>query len=426
MADSGPDTNMPDVPMMGDDNDSFGTADTIELGAEPTMGAVAVPGDLDYYTFEGTAGQWVVLATTANEEDDPEMVDTVVTLYDSSMTKIAENDDSFPRFNTDSELITRLPADGTYYVLVQEWSTWDGAMPAPDAPEGMGSFTYELTAFELPFTAEQFNEDAETGDDVASATALGYILDANGDFALVVGDFRDESDVDAFSFTIPTGRVSASFELMPVGADGNGSTVRPASITIVSEDGSEIIARVDPSEFEINPPLPEGRYIALVEHGGTAGAQDFYVFKSIRSTVENPPETMDATNGVALTAEPLTLEAVEDSPATDRAFIGATLGDGDTDFFSFEVTDATEVVSIFCGSLTAGSGVVGLEAALTDSTGVTVIAMETETAADGLAIEEQTVPSAGTYLLRLTKASQDAEVTGNWVRCGVLVGPPAE
>ncbi len=134
---------------------------------------------------------------------------------------------------------------------------------------------------------------------------------------------------------------------------------------------------------------------------------------------------MDATNGIALTAEPLTLAPYEEFEGFDRAIIAPTLVEGDTDFFSFEVTDATEEVSIYCSSLTEGSGVIGLEAALTDATGVTVIAMDSETAADGAAIEEQVVPAAGTYLLRLTKTSQDPEVTGNWARCVVLVGPPA-
>ena len=82
-------------------------------------------------------------------------------------------------------------------------------------------------------------------------------------------------------------------------------------------------------------------------------------------------------------------------------------------------------MSVFCGSRTAGSGVVGLQAALTDSTGTTVIEMDSESATEGVAIEEASVSAAGTYLLRLTKGSQDPMVSGDWVRCGVLVGPPA-
>ena len=64
-------------------------------------------------------------------------------------------------------------------------------------------------------------------------------------------------------------------------------------------------------------------------------------------------------------------------------------------------------------------------AELTDSTGTTVIDSATETATEAVAIEEADVGGAGTFLLRLTKGGQDAEVTGDWVRCGVAVGPPS-
>ncbi|RZO55205.1 MAG: hypothetical protein EVA89_26400 [Sandaracinaceae bacterium] len=413
-----PDTGV----MMGDGNDTFADADPLE---DPmTMGAIAQPGDLDYYSFTGTAGQWVIIETNANPDDDPEMIDTVITLYDESMTQIAENDDSQPRVNTDSEIITQLPADGTYYILVQEFTTWAG-----ETAEGQADFTYELSFGGLNFDAEVVTGDAESGDDAASANALGFAMDTMGmasDFGIVAGDFRDGSDVDVFSFSITPGRFSLTAQLMPVGTDGNGATVTPAAIWITNADGSQIIARVDPSMLEsVNPPLPEGDYLLWVEHGGAASSADFYVMKLFRGRIDNPPETMEATNGVAATPEPLSFEAIMDVPDAERAFIGATVGDGDTDFYSLEVTDASEVVSIFCGSRTAGSGVVDLQAALTDSTGTTVIEMATETATDGIAIQEASVSAAGTYLLRLTKGSQDAEVTGNWARCGVVVGPPA-
>ena len=49
------------------------------------------------------------------------------------MTQIARNDDGQPRVSPDSELITRLPATGTYFVRVEDLN---GA--------GRASFTYEL------------------------------------------------------------------------------------------------------------------------------------------------------------------------------------------------------------------------------------------------------------------------------------------
>ncbi|NIR36690.1 MAG: hypothetical protein GWO04_14375, partial [Actinobacteria bacterium] len=196
--DAAPDEGVPDMgETTGDGNDSFDTADAIELGT-PVEGAVIDPaGDQDFYSFTGAADQWVIISTDANPDDDPEMVDTVLTLYDSSMTQIAENDDSIPRFNTDSEIITRLPAAGTYYVVVQEFSDW-----ADDTPEGMASFTYDLLAAELDPDAVGVTVDAEGGDDLASSQSIGLSTSANGDFGLLVGDLRDGSDVDVYRFSV--------------------------------------------------------------------------------------------------------------------------------------------------------------------------------------------------------------------------------
>ena len=80
--------------------------------------------------------------------DDPEMIDTVITLYDGSMNQIAENDDAIPRFNTDSELVIHVPAAGTYYVEVQEFSDWAG-----EDPEGMAPYFMNIASDEALATA---------------------------------------------------------------------------------------------------------------------------------------------------------------------------------------------------------------------------------------------------------------------------------
>lgn len=411
MVDSGP---TPDAGPGGDGNDSFGEADPITLGMPAEGRAISEPGDLDYYSFEGTEGQWISITTEANPDDDPEMVDTVLTLYDASMSQIAENDDAIPRANTDSEIITRLPADGTYYVLVQEFSTWFG-----DPDEGMPSFQYDLVVAELNTGSPAVTADAEGGDDVASAQALGYNVSAMGDFGLLVGGLRDASDVDVFSFSITADKPFPQFTILPGGTEGMGSTATPTAVWVTDDTGAPVIGRIDPSQLdELSPALPEGDYLFWVEHGGTEGANDFYVIKAFRFTQDNPAETEP--NDDAASAEALTF-ADDDGDGVRTGFFLAMLPDGDTDFFSIDVMDG-EPVSIFCGSRTGGSGVVDLEVALTESDGSTVIESATETATEAVAIEEAAVSGAGTYLVRLTKGSQDAEVTGDWVRCGVALG----
>ena len=416
MVDSGP---RPDSGPTGDGNDSFATAENVTVGAGAS-GAIGTPGDHDFFAFEGTEGDWMIISTDANPDDDPAMVDTVVTLFNASMTQIAENDDAQPRANTDSEIIIRLPSTGTFYVEVQEFSTWAG-----DTPEGMGSFTYDLAISALNTDAALVNLDAEAGNDVASAQALGWNTDGN--FNLVVGGFADATDVDVFSFEMLAARPLVQFTVMPSGVDGNGSSTTPSRIWITDATGATVIARIAPPAFtepnnpaEIQPSLAEGSYLLFVEHGPSAGANDFYVLKSFLSA-DNPPETMEVTNGVVATPEPITLE-LDTTTMLRRGFVLATLGDADTDFYSFDVMTG-EAVSVFCGSRSSGSGVVGLQAAVLDSTGTTTVSMGTETEIAGASIRDAAA-TPGTYVLRLTKTSQDAEVTGNWVRCGIAVGAP--
>lgn len=420
--DSGPgDSGLrPDTGMMmtGDGNDSFADADPITL-TETTSDSIRTPGDLDYFSFTGTAGQWIAINTTANPDDDPAMVDTVVTLFDSSMTQIAENDDAFPRANTDSEIIIRLPADGTYYLLVQEWSTWAGE---PD--EGMASFTYDLDVNELAeVSGGAINLDHEGGDDLASAQALMFRSVTGGDVAFLMGTANDGTDVDVYSFSVVAGRPNIQFTIMPAGTDGYGSTGQPARLWITNAAGDQVIARIATSALdELNPSLPAGDYLLWVDSPASLGSNPFYVIKGFKAG-DNPAEAADVTNDVAVTPEAITFAAGAE-PMTRVGYILAQLGTTDTDFYSIDVM-AGEQVSVYCGSRTSGSGVVDLQAAVLDATGTTTLGMATETAAMPIAIADLAVPAAGTYLVRLTKASQDAVVTGEWVRCGIVLAPPA-
>lgn len=417
------------MPPTGDGNDSFADADPIEVNADPTMARIAMPGDRDYYTFEGTAGTWMILSTEANPDDDDTMIDTVITLYDGSMNQIAENDDSVPRASTDSEIITRLPADGTYYVLVQEFSQWSDGTPEG---ENTANFDYALSVAELNLSAAAVNVDGETGDDLASAGTIGYNAGSAADFGLIVGDFRDDSDVDVYSFTVSATRVSARFLMMPSGTDGYGSTTAVGRMWITNADGSQIIARLAVTESDTAnitsmwPPLPAGDYHLFVENGGAPGPNGFYVLKTWLFNEDNPPEDLatDDANDLPAGAQALTLEADMADATIRRGYVLALLATDDTDHFSFEVT-GTEQVSVYCGSATAGSGVMGLTAAVLDSTGAMELRRANETATAAIAIEDLAVSAPGTYLVRLTKTGQSPEVTGAWVRCAVVLAPPA-
>ncbi len=420
MADTGP-MPMPDSGPTGDGNDSFATAAEITVDdADATRGAINPARDLDYYTFEGTAGQWIEVVATTDDTAMPR-ADTVITIYDSAMNRIAENDDGLPRTDVDPELITRLPADGTYYVLVQEWSTW-----ADDTPVGGSRYTYDLRVLNLVANT-LVNIDTEPNDASAPQALTEQALTGGG-ASFVLGTFEDDTDVDVYTFTI-AGTTDASYgvNLMPVGDTANGAAANPARLSITNADGSETIARIDPSVFdplgsgenaELPPSLAPGDYRLVVEGGGDA---DFYVLKIFRGG-DNPPEGDDTLNSVIATPDPISFTANPDIPGLRSGFVLAHLGDADVDHFAITTLDG-EQVTISCGSASLGSGVQGLTAELVDPTGTTTHAMGTE-GADGLLIEDVDVP-AGDYVIRLTKTGQDPEVTGDYVRCGFHLQPPA-
>ena len=72
----------------------------------------------DLYTFEGQAGQSVTISLDSQE------FDTYLVLVDSTGSVVADNDD-IDANTTNSQIITTLPANGTYNIIVNGYSTAD-------------------------------------------------------------------------------------------------------------------------------------------------------------------------------------------------------------------------------------------------------------------------------------------------------------
>ncbi|GMV83062.1 MAG: hypothetical protein AMXMBFR7_42460 [Planctomycetota bacterium] len=107
------------------------------------LGEIASNGELDYYRFTARAGQLILINTISDQisqsldsYDDP--IDCFVRLLDTDgTTEIASNDDirygwstietGETGYGTDSLLANRIiPADGTYYIVVKDFSTDTG------------------------------------------------------------------------------------------------------------------------------------------------------------------------------------------------------------------------------------------------------------------------------------------------------------
>jgi hypothetical protein len=409
-------------PDAGPTNDSFEGAEAITTDGTAVTDAIEAPEDVDFWTFEGTAGEWIAINTTANEMDDPMMVDTVITLYDSSRTQIAENDDGVPRANTDSEIVIRLPSTGTYYVEVQEFSAWNTEDDIE--PEGRGAYTYSLAILELT-AGGAIQIDAEPGDDAASAAPLTF-GGMSSNIAFVLGALDDATDVDVFSFTMPAAVGGLlGVDVMPGGIEGYGSTRLPARIWVTNAAGTDVIARIEPrgmQQADLSPALVAGTpYLLWVDAGGgSAGTNDHYVLKALVGA-DNPAEPT-ASNDVYTAASPIT---TAENEGILRGFVLATLPTtDDVDFFSFDVP-AGRQINVFCGSQSSGSGLRGVSARLFGSDGTTMLGMSTETATEGVAITAITPPAAGTYYFRVGATSTAPDVSSRFVRCGVALVTPA-
>lgn len=380
-------------------------ADAIAITGSSVMGAINPAEDVDFYSFSGTAGSWTAIATTANEEDDGDGVDTVVRLFGPDMQLIAENDDGLPRFSPDSELIVKLPTTGTYYVEVQEYSTWENAEDPPE-PAGSPDFTYEL--FVVPLAElDAITLDAETGNDAASATALE--LADNG--VIAVGDFEADADVDAFSFSSGT-QTFADLYLMPFGTTGDGSTASSANVWLTTAAAPDVIlARIGTATDTDNlftALAPSTDYILWTSTTDSRGSNPFYVVKVTLMNGLNT-ETDDTANGTIKGAQALPLD-------TDGiGYVVTSVGNDDTDYFSVAIT-GDGALTAFCDSSTYGSGVNYLQIALTNAAG-DELDTSTETLENRALIDAYAIEAAGTYYLRVRKTGQSPEIAGTMAYC---------
>ncbi len=103
----------------GEPDQSAATAISISYGS--TVNRYICPqGDVDYFRFTGAAGDQIGISATAGVTNMP---DPYLFLLDSDFASVlAENDDRYPGYQTDSYLTYRLSRSGTYYIKLRAWN----------------------------------------------------------------------------------------------------------------------------------------------------------------------------------------------------------------------------------------------------------------------------------------------------------------
>jgi hypothetical protein len=118
-------------------NDTVGQATPIGCGDTLTSLDICPAGDVDYYAFSGHGGDTIVASVDAQVIGSS--LDSYLVLYDTGgATELTHNNDAN---GTDSRLSYILPADGTYYLLVREYS---------HPNEGGADYFYTLSLAQKP------------------------------------------------------------------------------------------------------------------------------------------------------------------------------------------------------------------------------------------------------------------------------------
>jgi hypothetical protein len=422
----------------------------------PPTGAITTAGQVLWYKFDAAANDFLVIFTqTPGPNDSAGMLDTAVTLWDSTgATRIASDDDAFPRASMDSELFHRVKTATTYCLSVEDWSSWSGTgAVAPTPPDT----TFTLFIGTLDPNAATNNFDVEPNDDagVAQTTKMkSYTLTdggAFGGYGFVYGGLDTASDVDVFRFTAPV-NTKWTVTVPPTGptpvdpsVNSYGSTTARFGVKVTNLAGTVLSALnfaspADDKVLSIEVPVVGGQdYLLWMQRpaGGTLGANDFYV-SPFDFNVENKPEleTTAGSNDTIATAEvPVMRTSTTNSKVKIINLMGyLTPAATDVDYFSFPAT-AGDKLELFCYAVRTGSGLLSPTFAIFPATGA-ALQTETETANADVAWwtdattgntgskSDVAIGTTGNYYLKVSATGQDSTNTGNYYRCDLALTSP--
>jgi hypothetical protein len=162
--------------------------------------ATLSPGrDVDFYSLNARAGQTLTVDINAHSLNPPSTANTVVALFDSAGTPLAENDDFAG--SPDSFLLFVIPRSGQYFIRVRN---------APDAQGGPGA-TYQTIVVLRSLrsaTETEPNDSLGTANSITPDVVVSGMLNLTGDqdfFAITAGVGQIVSvDVDAQSLVEPS------------------------------------------------------------------------------------------------------------------------------------------------------------------------------------------------------------------------------
>ncbi len=357
-------------------NDSLARANALTPNVT-VRGVLNPSGDVDFFSFQATAGQRLRLDVRAKALTPPSAADTVVALFDSSGRKIAENDDRAPG-QLDSLLEFPITTSGRYAFSIRDFGN-----------KGGESFTYEVTVTLTGGAPARVNE-SEPNNTFSQAQTISPDV-------LILGKLDPEGDVDIFSFTATAGQ--------RVTVDINARSLRPPSeadtvVTLFDSAGAQLAENDDAGDsldsfltFEIPR---SGRYFVRIRNFSSKGGPS-YTYEALITLAGTPPSPPP---GVFTESEPNNSLAQANGITPNVIVSGAIHPAGDVDFFAFEARRGQQVtLDVNARSLTPASPV-DTVITLFDSRGQQLAENDdAEGSTDSLL--RFTIPADGRYIFRV-------------------------
>lgn len=382
------------------DTDADGRADASPLVFDSETDGTLDADDVDWYSLTGVAGHpFRAQVINAEEGLAEESFDSVIAVYDADLNRIAwEDEHPAGEVSTyDTVCFGFFPADGTYYLTVQDKRTFEGtASPADDAD-------YTLTVLESGSVPDE-------PDSLLAIDVGGTFENDNSWYGFPVL-FEQAGDVDYIlaglthddgALAVVTAQHIEGSGAIPVidGYNGSGEHVFSAA-TSAASDGRQILNTLD------------NTYVIAVSSADGGGGNDHGAWVFILSTEEgygNPRES--EVNDTLEAADVLEMQDLEPSIGSWYAGYGEghVESEGANDYFRFDNPTDNAYISIAFGAQSYGSLLVA-EVTVFDETGAE-IARSTGSIGTDPDLENAGPFDAGEYWVRISPLSDGESPIG--------------
>jgi len=392
--------------IEGDRNNTIEEAQLLEMNASVSL-PLAPAGDVDWFSFFGSPGDLVLIASSA---DNTDLLDTFLVFADSEGNVIGYNDD-FDRVSSiapDSRLYTGVASQGLWYFSVQDRRTW--VNDPSDPPGGGPEHTYTATINSAD--PDNYITLAEGQDDSPEDAVVWDIAEPYVNYTSA-GGLEPVEDEDWFSVPVSAGEVLRLYGFPNSGSLGS------VKVEVFLPDGVTSLGHwVDMTWSTASrawiPVLEDGDYyLRVTEEAGLGGFEYWYFLHGAKNPAkEGSPPEVEPNDSV----EDATLLALG-----EQAFWARTYPASDVDSYRLEAEEGDAVSVSF--SVLREEDETALDYQITNPTGEVVMSGAWTGGEEKVA--QSVTLSAGTHHLTITPQAGDPMVEANrYYQLDVIVTRP--